>query len=242
MIRVKYDQDREVADIREILKKSPLFSGLTELEIGQIRAIGIKKEYQKGQLIFSEGQKATGFFINLSGQVKVYKLSSDGREQILHIIFPAEAFAEAALFAGSTYPAFAESLTQTQVLYFPKESFFGLIRENPQLSLNMIGGLSFWLRRFVDLVEELSLKDVSARVSKYLLDLSIRSGRKQEEGIAFELEVSKTQLASRLGTISETLSRAFRKLQDRQIIRVEGKKITVLDREALEEISSGIVL
>jgi len=242
MIRVRNGQDREVVDIKEILKKSPLFSGLTELEIGKIRAIGIKKHYQKGQLIFSEGQKATGFFINLSGQVKIYKLSADGREQILHIIFPTEAFAEAALFAGSTYPAFAESLTQTRVLYFPKESFFGLTRENPQLSLNMIGGLSFWLRRFVDLVEELSLKDVSARVSKYLLDLSIRSGRKQEEGIVLELEVSKTQLASRLGTISETLSRAFRKLQDRKIIRVEGKKITVLNREVLEEISSGILL
>lgn len=229
-------------DIREILKRSPLFSGLSDAEIRQIEAIGIKKNFPKGQLIFAEGQKATGFFINLSGQVKVYKLSGDGREQILHIIFPMEAFAEAALFAGSTYPAFAESLTQTRVLYFPKERFFGLVRENPQLSLNMIGGLSFWLRRFVDLVEELSLKDVSARVSKYLLDSSIRLGRKQEEGIVFELEVNKTQLASRLGTISETLSRVFRKLRDRGIIRVEGQRITILNREALEEISSGILL
>jgi CRP/FNR family transcriptional regulator len=106
----------------------------------------------------------------------------------------------------------------------------------------MIGSLSLWLRRFVDLVEELSLKDVSARVSKYLLDSSIRSGSKQEESVVFELEISKTQLASRLGTISETLSRALRKLQDRRIIRVQGKKITILNREALEEISSGILI
>ncbi len=106
----------------------------------------------------------------------------------------------------------------------------------------MIGSLSFWLRRFVDLVEELSLKDVSARVSKYLLDVCIRSGRKEEEGIVIELEVSKMQLASRLGTISETLSRAFRRLSDRKIIRVEGKRIIILNREALEEISSGITL
>lgn len=229
-------------DIREILKRSHLFSGLTEPEVGQIETIGIKKNYQKGQLIFSEGQKATGFFINLSGQVKIYKISADGREQILHIISPSEAFAEAALFTGSTYPAFAESLTQTRLLYFPKESFLGLILKNPQLSLNMIGGLSSLLRRFVDLVEELSLKDVSARVSKHLLDLSIRSGHKEGEGIVFELEVSKTQLASRLGTISETLSRAFRKLQNQKIIRVEGKKITILNRGALEEISSGVLL
>jgi len=227
---------------REILKKSPLFSGLNDRELGQVESAGIRKEFQKGQLIFAEGQKATGFFVNLSGQIKVYKLSADGREQILHIILPPEAFAEAALFAGSTYPAFAESLTKTQVLYFPKEDFLGLVRENPQLCLNMIGGLSLWLRRFVDLVEELSLKDVSARVSKYLLDVSIRSGRKEEDGIVFELEVSKTQLASRLGTVSETLSRVFRKLRAGGIIRVEGQKIVILDREGLEKISSGILL
>ncbi len=228
-------------DKKEILKKSPLFSGLTDQEIGQIEAIGITKKYVKGELIFSEGEKATGFFVNLSGQVKVYKLSADGREQILHIISPAEAFAEAALFTGSTYPAFAESLSQTQVFYFPKESFFGIIRKNPQLSLNIIGGLSLWLRRFVDLVEELSLKDVSARVATYLLDTSVRSGRELEEGIVFELDVSKMQLASRLGTISETLSRVLRRLREQDIIRVEGKKIIILKREALKEISSGIV-
>jgi CRP/FNR family transcriptional regulator len=199
----------------------------------------VRKKYVKGELLFSEGQTATGFFVNLSGQIKIYKLSPDGREQILHIISPSETFAEAALFTGSSYPAFAECLTDVQALYLPKERFLGLIRENPQLSLNMIGGLSALLRRFVDLVEELSLKDVSARVSKYLLDSSIRLGQKQEEGVVFELEVSKTQLASRLGTISETLSRAFRKLQNRGIIRVEGKRVTILNRGALEEISSG---
>jgi CRP/FNR family transcriptional regulator len=231
-----------MVDKRDILNRCPLFSGLSDPEIDQIVGIGIKKTYEKGEMIFSEGQEATGFFVNLSGQIKVYKLSADGREQILHIIHPTEAFAEAALFAGWTYPAFADALERSLILYVPKDRFLGLIRKNPQLSLNIIGGLSSWLRRFVDLVEEVSLKDVSARVSKYLLDSSIRSGQKQEGGIVFELEVNKTQLASRLGTISETLSRAFRKLQNRKIIRVEGKRITILNKEALEEIASGILL
>lgn len=228
--------------IREILKRCPLFSGLTDSEIGQVEAIGMKKSYRKGEMIFSEGKEAAGFFVNISGRGKGYKLSSDGREQILHIISPTEAFAEAALFVGSTYPAFAESLIQTRLIYFPKERFLGLIRENPQLSLNMIAGLSSWLRRFVDLIEEVSLKDVSARVSKYLLDLSIESGREEQGAIAFELEVSKAQLAARLGTVSETLSRVLRKLRDRNIIRVQGKKIVIFDKNALEEISSGIPL
>jgi CRP/FNR family transcriptional regulator len=244
-VKLFYDEEkrygrRGAVDTRGILKRSPLFSGLSESEIDQVEQVGIKKTYERGEIIFAEADEATGFYVNLSGQVKIYKLSIDGREQILHIIHSAEAFAEAALFAGSTYPAFAEALKRTQVLYFPKESFLRLVRGNPQVGLNMIGGLSFWLRRFVDLVEELSLKDVSARFSKYLLDASVRPGSKEAEAIVVELEVTKTELASRLGTISETLSRVLRKLRDRGIIHVEGRRITILDRGALEEIASGI--
>ncbi|MFB0507318.1 MAG: Crp/Fnr family transcriptional regulator [Thermodesulfobacteriota bacterium] len=223
-----------------VFKKSPLFSGLDEREITELEAISTSKRYPKGALIFSEDEEAKGFCVVISGKVKIYKLSPEGKEQILHIISPGETFAEAALFGDSTYPAFAESLVETRVLYFPKESFVNLIRKNPQISLNMIASLSHWLRKFVTLVEELSLKDVSARLSKYLIDLSTQSGRSSDRGIEFELDINKGQLASQLGTISETLSRALRKLRDRKIIEVEGKKITILQKDLLEDISSGI--
>ncbi len=224
------------------MKKSPLFSGLDEREITELEAISTSKRYPKGALIFSEDEEAKGFFVVISGKVKIYKLSPEGKEQILHIISPGQTFAEAALFGDSTYPAFAESLVETRVRYFPKESFVNLIRKNPQISLNMIASLSHWLRKFVALVEELSLKDVSARLSKYLINLSIQSGRSSDRGIEFELDINKSQLASQLGTISETLSRALRKLRDRKIIEVEGKKITILQKDLLEDISSGIPL
>jgi len=229
-------------DIEAALKRCPLFSGLEDREITELEAISASKRYPKGALIFSEDQEAKGFFVVISGRVKIYKLSPEGKEQILHIISPGQTFAEAALFDGHTYPAFAESLAETRVLYFPKESFVNLIRKNPQMSLNMIASLSHWLRKFVSLVEELSLKDVSARLSKYLMDLSAQSGRSSQRGIEFELDIRKSQLASQLGTISETLSRALRRLRDRGIIKVEGKKITILQKEALEEISLGIPL
>jgi CRP/FNR family transcriptional regulator len=229
-------------NVEPSLKKCPLFSGLEDGEIAELGGISISKRYPKGALIFSEDEEAKGFYLVISGKVKIYKLSPEGKEQILHIISPGQTFAEAALFAGSTYPAFAESLTETRVLYFSKESFHQLIRKNPQISLNMIASLSDWLRKFVSLVEELSLKDVSARLSKYLMDLSAQSGRSSERGVEFELDINKSQLASQLGTISETLSRALKKLRDRRIIKVEGKKITILQKEALEDISSGIPL
>jgi CRP/FNR family transcriptional regulator len=232
----------KAGDMESALKRCPLFSGLDNGDLSELEGISASKTYPKGTLIFSEDEEAKGFYVVLSGRVKVYKLSPEGKEQILHIIAPGETFAEAALFAGSTYPAFAESLAQTRVLYFSKESFLNFIRENPQISLNIIASLSQWLRKFVSLVEELSLKDVSARLSKYLIDLSAQSGGSSERGIEFELDINKSQLASQLGTISETLSRALRKLRDKRIIKVEGKKITILQREALEDISSGIPL
>lgn len=225
-----------------IWKESPFFFGLDEHQIAELEAISTSRKYSKGTIIFSEDEEARGFFVVISGRVKVYKLSPEGKEQILHIISPGQTFAEAALFDDSTYPAFAESLAETRVLYFPKESFLNLIRRNPQISLNMIGSLSHWLRKFVNLVEELSLKDVSARLSKYLLDLSAQSGRSSKRGIEIKLEINKGQLASQLGTISETLSRALRKLRDKGIIEVEGKRITILQRKTLEDISSGTQL
>jgi CRP/FNR family transcriptional regulator len=121
----------------------PLFSGLDEREIAEVEAISTSKRYPRGSIIFSEDEEATGFFVAISGKVKIYKLSPEGKEQILHIISTGETFAEAALFAGSTYPAFAESLAQTQVLYFSKEDFLSLIRKNPQISLNMMSPPGF---------------------------------------------------------------------------------------------------
>ena len=157
-----------------VLKRCPLFAGLEDREIAEIKVISVSKRYPQGTLIISEDEEAKGFFVVISGRVKVYKLSLKGKEQIVHIISLGETFAEAPLFAGSTYPAFAESLVQTQVLYFSKEAFLNLIRKNPRTSLNMIASLSQWLRKYVSLVEELSLKDVPARLSKYLIDLSFK--------------------------------------------------------------------
>ena len=109
-------------NIDPVLKKCRLFSGLDDREMSELEAISASKRYPKGTLIFSEEEEAKGFFVVISGKVKVYKLSPEGKEQILHIISPGQTFAEAALFDGCTYPAFAESLAETWVLYFPRDT------------------------------------------------------------------------------------------------------------------------
>ncbi len=231
----------------DLLKRCPLFAGLREEDLRRLRAIASLKQLEKKGILFSEGEEASGFYVILSGKVKVYKVSPDGKEQILHVVTAPDSFAEAALFLEGRYPAFAEALCDSQLLFFPKRGFIQLIEKNPQLSINMIVSLSQFLKRFASLIEELSLKEVSSRIAKYLIDLSLklskvdttrfREGKKPKE---VELDLSKTQLALKLGTISETLSRTLAKMKTKGIIDVRKNRILILNREALEELASGL--
>lgn len=224
----------------DLLKKCPLFSGLKDDDLKEVRTISTLKRVAKKEVLFSEGEEAKGFYVILSGKVKLYKISADGKEQILHVVSAPDSFAEAALFREGTYPAFAESLSDCELLFIPRKGFIQMIEKNPQLSINMIVSLSHYLRRFASLIEELSLKEVSSRVAKYLLDLSMKLLKEGKNPKEVELDLSKTQLALKLGTISETLSRTLAKMKGKGMIEVRKNRISILNREALEEVSSGI--
>ncbi len=123
-------------------------------------------------MFFSEGDEGIGFYIILSGKVKIFKLSADGKEQILHILKNQEPFGEAAVFEGENYPASAQALVETSTFFFPKLKFIELILRQPSLALRMMGLLSLRLRKITMLVENLSLKEVPRRLAAYLLFLN----------------------------------------------------------------------
>lgn len=214
-----------------LLKSIPLFAGLAEADLEALQAIAKVRECPRGELLFSDGEKADGFFVVLDGKVKVYKLSAEGKERILHIVHPGGTFAEAAIFGNGLYPAYAEPLLPSRLLYIPKGGFLELLAANSRIAINMIAGLSRFLRQFAQQVEELTFKDVPSRLARYLLDLA--KGKRT----TVELPISKSQLASNLGTVSETFSRTLRKLSDDDLIRVNGKRIEILDVERLEELA-----
>ena len=234
----KYRQDLSMST--ELLKRCPLFAGLKEEDLKKIRALASVKQVRKKGILFGQGEEARGFYVVLSGRIKLYKISPEGKEQILHVVSSPDAFAEAALFVEGNYPAFAEALSDSQLLFFPKRNFVQLIERNPQLSINMIVSLSQYLRKFASLIEELSLKEVSSRIAKYLLDLSFKSTKEGKGTNEVELDLSKSQLASKLGTISETLSRTLAKMRAKGIIDVKKNRILILNRESLEELASGL--
>lgn len=219
-------------DLRTVIKKCPLFSGVTDEDLDRLVAVAKFREVEKGDLLFSEGETALGFFIVAGGAVKIYKLSPEGKERILHIVHPGGTFAEADIFGNGLYPAYAEPLQKSQVVFFPKREFLLLLHEHAQIAINMIGGLSRFLRQFAAQIEELTFKDVPARLACYLLELA------GDEAEVVSLPISKTQLASRLGTVSETLSRTFRKLSEEALLQVDGKVITLLDRDRLEDLAA----
>jgi CRP/FNR family transcriptional regulator len=224
----------------DLLRRCPLFAGLKEEDLKRIRTIASLKHIWKRQILFSDGEEAKGFYVLLSGKVKLYKISPEGKEQILHVVSAPDAFAEAALFLEGSYPAFAEALSDSQLLFFPKRDFIHLIEKNPQLSINMIVSLSQFLKRFASLIEELALKEVSSRIAKYLIDLSLKLSKEGRSPMEVELDLSKSQLASKLGTISETLSRTLAKMKGKGIIDVKKNRILILDRKLLEELASGL--
>ena len=224
----------------DLLRRCPLFAGLGEEDLRKIRAIASLRKVQKKEVLFAEGEEARGFYVVLSGRVKLYKISPEGKEQILHVVSAPDTFAEAALFLEGSYPAFAEVLSDGQLLFFPRGDFIHLIEKNPKLSINMIVTLSHYLKKFSLLIEELSLKEVSSRIAKYLIDLSLKSSKEGRNPTEVDLDLSKTQVAQKLGTISETFSRTLAKMKAKGIIDVKRNRILILDRESLEELASGL--
>jgi len=214
-----------------LIRRCHLFAGLTDDDIIILASVIREQRYPKGNILFEEGENAVGFFVVAKGKVKVYKLSSEGKERVLHVVQPGGSFADAAIFADGCYPAFAETIAASELLFFPKKDFLDLLHRHSQLSINMIAGLSRYLRQFTVQIEDLTFRDVPARLARYLLELSERSGA------TVTLPLSKSQLASNLGTTSETLSRTLRKLIDEELVQVQGKAIEILNAERLYELS-----
>ncbi|MBW1815406.1 MAG: Crp/Fnr family transcriptional regulator, partial [Deltaproteobacteria bacterium] len=195
--------------------------------------ISIQKRFKKGETIYFEGDEGNGFYIVIDGNVKIFKLSIEGKEHILHFFGPGEPIGEVPVFSGQRFPANAEAVESTHLLFFPRTSFIDLISKNPSLSINMLAVLSKRLKEFTVQIENLSLKEVPARLASYLILLS----KEQGTGKIIKLSTSKGQLASLLGTIPETLSRIFSKMAGLGYIKVDGRDITLLDPDGLEDLS-----
>lgn len=223
-------------DLIEQLKKPLLFSGLNDADLAELATITVKRAFRKGETLFCEGDEATGFYLLLSGSIKLCRMSHDGREKVLHFVQPRETFAEAAFFGDGRYPAEARAMESGEVLYLPREGFLELMGRNPGFALNLVVSLSLMLRRFARQIEELSFADVTSRLASFLIR---RADEKSTSyaGITYvDLGIKKGELASRLGTASETISRTLRKLKEEGIIEVQGNRVVIHQMDKLQKL------
>ncbi len=224
-----------VATRIEWLGSCPLFAGLSSDHVTALASVSWPRRYEPNEILFHAGAAADGFYIIVDGQVKVCRYGADGREQVLHLFEGGEPCGEVAMFEGREYPATAEAVATSRTLFITRDDFLQVARKRPELLMNMLAMLSRRLRRFVSMIDDLSLKEVSTRVARHLLELS----RSSADASAIELTTSKTMLASRLGTVAETLSRTLTRMQQRGVIEVAGRRVVLCDLEALERLADG---
>jgi CRP/FNR family transcriptional regulator, dissimilatory nitrate respiration regulator len=223
------------SELREFLANIQLWQGLPEDQLDALAKIAIAQTYAKGKVIFEEGDEGRGFFVVKSGRVKVYKLSIEGKEQILHFFGAGDHFAEVPVFDGQCFPASAAAIEKSELLFFPRTAFLALLEQHPTLAIAMLAVSARHLRRMAQIIENLSFKEVPGRLAAYLLYLSDRNG----EGEEVQLDMTKAQLAAFLGTIPETLSRVFAKLSQDGLISIDGSRIQLLNRERLRVLAEG---
>lgn len=218
------------------LRETSLFNALPDKDLGRIAELCRAVDCEKEEFFFHAGDPAEGFYVVVSGQVKVFVISPNGQEHILHIFRAGDTVAEAALFDLKTYPASCMALSGTVCLFLRRRDALALLEDHPKLALAVIEGLSRRLRKFVAKIEDLSLKQVTSRLATYLRENALdRQGT-----VVCRLDISKATLASRIGTIKETLSRSFRKLKDLGVIheRPDGS-VEIRNRPALDDIARG---
>lgn len=223
---------------KETLRDVPLFSEMDISQLREISEISRVEQFKKNHHIFLENDTYRGFYIVLKGSIKVYRISSEGKEYILHLRKPPQPFADVPLFEeGGNYPANAQALEDSLLLFIPKEEFIELIRKNPSIALKMLAGFAKRMRKMTDKMEEISTKEVSNRLARFILEEIKKNDSIKLKEPFLRLTISKSTVATYLGTITETLSRTFKKFQDEHIIVVNGKKIFVKDLKKLKQLA-----
>ena len=227
-------------DVEIVLRKTPLFASLTETETRALAARVSKRHFQRGELLFGEGDPCTGLFLVASGKIRIFKLSAAGREQVLAVEGPGSSFAELPVFDGGNYPAAASALEDANVLFISRKDFQSFCREHPDVTLKVIAVVGSRLRRLVGIIEELSFTTVRQRLIAIVLRLAEAGGRPSKEGVRLELTMSHQDLAAELGTVRELVSRNLSRLQAEGFLEVDGRKIVVKDLAGLkrEQIST----
>ena len=220
-------------EIAEALAACTFFSAVDGPTRKRLVGMAVRREYGKGEVIFRDGDPAPGVFVVADGLVRVFKLSPSGKEHVLHLAGPGMTFAEVAVLGNFPCPAFAEALEETTCVLLPMEPFLRALRDDHQLSLQILSSMALWVKSLVSLLEDIVLRDAAGRVAGYLLQAQA------EQGGAISLPGLKKHIASHLNLTSETLSRTLRQLREERLIGETEAGLIIHDVQGLQRIAEG---
>lgn len=224
--------------LASLIRALPIFAALDPKTLEVIASGSRLRKLAADESVIREGEPVRAFFAIVAGGVRVFRLSPDGKEQVLQRVRPGQTFAEAAVLSMKRYPANAVATEDgTELVEIGSETFLRLFDGDGRVAKAMVASLSTWLLRLVGKVEELTVLSAGARLARYLLGLPSTA---TPEGASIELPLAKRELAASLGITPETLSRLLRKWQDREVVRSEGSTIVVLDADVLMALGDDI--
>ncbi len=219
----------------DTLRRVPFLAVLPSEDLQALAAHCVVRQLAHDEMLFAEGDACEGLFVVQSGAMKLFKMAESGREQVLVIERAGSTVGELAVFDGGNFPASAAAVEDsTTVLFLPKREFLELVRTNSEVTFAVIRVLAWRFRYMTSLVEELSLKEVSHRLARFLRDRALRDGVRTRYGIEFPLEDTNQEIGAEIGTVRDLVSRNLRRFVDRGILRLERRKVVVLDMAELE--------
>ncbi len=220
------------------LSKVPLFASLDHEILATITTQMQHKSYQKGETIVREGEHPLGFTVIQSGSAKAYRMTSDGREQILYIFPTHDYFGARFLFTEDAVPYSVEALEETQVCILSKGQLMELLADHPAVALELIEAMAHRMRRLELIVQSMGGRNAEMRIASMLLEFMDTYGRQTANGVEVVLPLSREGLANYLGMARETLSRKLTQLEDDGIISfIDSRRMIVEHKELLLELS-----
>ena len=222
--------------MRAILAGHFLLKGLPPDDLDRLAALAHTRAFPANQNIFSKGDPATGMMGVISGRVRIVSYSADGKEMVLRVIEPGEVFGEIALIDGGERTADAIAMGRCELLILERKDFLPVLETNPALCLMLLRMMCQRLRSTSEQLEDFSFLDLRTRLAKRLLRLADQHGEATPEGLHIGMTLSQQMLGAMMGTTREAVNKQLRALEDEGLIRIGRRSLTLLDRDALEDI------
>lgn len=225
-----------IGDIASLIKNVPLFSQLDESNIEGIASVASMRFYEKNRSIFNEGEDGNILFILKSGVVKIFVTNEDGRKTIIKVLNKNDFFGEMSLLDGGYRSATIVAAEDCMAVLIFRDDLISIFRRYPSIILNMLSSLSVRLRKTNDKIADLTFLDASGKVARVLIDFIPSLGKHDNNSgqIIIDLPFSRQEIAEMAGVSRETLTRVLNKFQEKSYIKVDGKRIEIVDLKGLD--------